>query len=572
MKTTCPLDCYDACSLIYEDGKLKGDKNHPFTNGYLCPNIHSYHKEKTLQSAIYDDKEVSLDYAIDILVEKLKKFQDSKNLYFKGSGNFGLMQNITGEFFSKYGAYFTKGSLCDSAGETGILEGRGKNYILSTKEIQKSEVVVVWGRNIHTTNSHMWDIIKDKTLIVIDPVSTSVAKKAHIHLQIKPRSDFDLALLFARLAELDDMTDFECIEKHGADFDEYLDFLQSNTISSLLKNTEAIVSDLMKTLELFKNQKVTFLVGVGVQKYSNGAEVLRAIDSFAMMIGKFGKEGCGVSYLGNSMIDYKNPFEYNKVKRVSKPNIKFEEFDLIFIQGANPLSQMPNSNRVKESIKKTKFIVYFGLYDNETAQIADLVILSCSFLEKEDIRFSYGSEYIGIMPKLKDISYGISEYDLTSRLLNEFNFENIEKPIKIIEKVIESNSDFKQHLITSKTYDNLPKIDSFEFIEDSEDISKLDKEAGYYLITPKYKHSLNSQFKTSKYIYIPKSLDIKDDETIEVSSKYGTLKAKAKISENLRDDCILIYSGTKGVNNLTPSTLSDEGFGAVYQEVKLTIT
>jgi len=35
--TACPLDCYDGCSVIYEDGKLKGDPNHPFTKGSLCP-------------------------------------------------------------------------------------------------------------------------------------------------------------------------------------------------------------------------------------------------------------------------------------------------------------------------------------------------------------------------------------------------------------------------------------------------------------------------------------------------------------------------------------------------------
>jgi len=571
MKTTCPLDCYDACSVIYKDNKLTGDEKHPFTNGHLCPNLHSYHKETTLQNALYDGREVELEYALKVLTKKLKQYKNSKNLYFKGSGNFGLMQNITGEFFSKYGAYFTKGSLCDSAGEAGIVKGRGKNYILSTKEIANSDVVVIWGRNINTTNSHIWQIIKDKTLIVIDPICTSIAKKAHIHLQIKPRSDFDLALLFSRFAYMEEMIDYECIEKHGADFDEYLDFLQSNTISGLLKKTDVSVDWFMKALLSFKDAKVSFLVGVGVQKYTNGSEVLRAIDSFALSIGKFGVKGCGVSYLGNSMLGFDNPFKY-KVKKVPKPNIKFEEFDLVFIQGANPLSQMPNTNRVKDSIKKSKFIVYFGLYENETSKIADLVIPACSFLEKEDLRFSYGSEYIGIMPKLKDVGYGISEYDLTKKLLQEFNFKDIEKPVNIIEKTLESNSSFDNHLIMSKTYDNLPQIDSFEFIEDCEDTSKLYKEEGFYLITPKYKYSLNSQFKTSPYLYIPKSLNIDNNRVIEVSSQYGSFKAKAKICEDLRDDCILIYSGTKGVNNLTPSTLSDEGFGAVYQEVKLTIT
>jgi len=571
MRTTCPLDCYDACSVIYKDNKLIGDTTHPFTNGYLCPNLHSYHVEKTLQNASYRGKKIELNYAIKILIKKLKQYQNSKNLYFKGGGNFGMMQNITGEFFSKYGAYFTKGSLCDSAGEAGIMRGRGKNYILSTNQIAKSDVVVVWGRNIDTTNSHMWNIIKDKTLIVIDPIKTTIAKKAHIHLQITPRSDFELALLFSRFAYLEEMIDYECIKKHNADFDGYLDFLQSYTINGMLKKTDISVDKFMKALTAFKDKKVSFLVGVGVQKYTNGSDVLRAIDSFALSIGKFGVEGCGVSYLGSSMLGFDNPFDYH-LKKVAKPNIKFEEFDLVFIQGANPLSQMPNSNKVRQGLEKSKFIIYFGLYKNETSKIADLVIPACSFLEKEDVRFSYGSEYIGIMPKLKELTHGISEYKLTKKLLKKFKFEAIKKPSKIIKQVIESNSNFKNHLIMSKSYNTIPQIESFEFIEDSEDTSKIYQEEGFYLVTPKYRYSLNSQFKTATHIYIPKNLNIEDEEIVEVSSKYGTFKAKAKVCDSLRDDCIMIYSGTKGVNNLTPSTLSDEGFGACYQEVKVTIT
>jgi len=339
----------------------------------------------------------------------------------------------------------------------------------------------------------------------------------------------------------------------------------------MLKKTDISVDKFMKALTAFKDKKVSFLVGVGVQKYTNGSDVLRAIDSFALSIGKFGVEGCGVSYLGSSMLGFDNPFDYH-LKKVAKPNIKFEEFDLVFIQGANPLSQMPNSNKVRQGLEKSKFIIYFGLYKNETSKIADLVIPACSFLEKEDVRFSYGSEYIGIMPKLKELTHGISEYKLTKKLLKKFKFEAIKKPSKIIKQVIESNSNFKNHLIMSKSYNTIPQIESFEFIEDSEDTSKIYQEEGFYLVTPKYRYSLNSQFKTATHIYIPKNLNIEDEEIVEVSSKYGTFKAKAKVCDSLRDDCIMIYSGTKGVNNLTPSTLSDEGFGACYQEVKVTIT
>jgi len=573
MKTTCPLDCYDACSVRYNEDKLKGDKEHKFTKGYLCPNLHEYLNTPRITKPIFEGKEIDMELAKIILTQKLEEFKDKKSLYFKGSGNFGHLQNITGEFFSKYGSTFTRGSLCDSAGEAGIKAGREQNYILTPDEIAKSEVVVIWGRNIDNTNSHLMDVIKNKILIVIDPVKTPLAKKAHIHLQIPPRSDFYLAMLFCRFAYMEQMDDEEYIEKHCSDFDYFLDFFRSYTINQLLDKTEVVIEDFLTALMLIKDSKTSFLVGVGVQKYTNGAEVLRAIDSFVAMIGYFGKEGCGVSYLGDSKLGYEDPFVY-KNKTVPKPTVDFGEYDLVFIQGANPANQMPDSNRVKEGLKKAKFVVYFGLYENETSALADLVIPACDFLEKEDVRFSYGTEYVGLMPKLKEVEYGISEYDLTNYLLEQFGYEKLEKASKYIEHMIESNSNFKDHHITSKSYETRPYSQedfSFEFIDESEDESEIENEDGFWLITPKYKYSLNSQFNRAKSIRVPPSLGLCDGDMIKVTSPYGELIADVMNDNGLRDDTIMIYSGTKGVNNLTPSILSDEGDGACYQEVKVKV-
>jgi len=71
-RTTCPLDCFDACSVIYEDGKLKGDKGHPTTQGYLCPNLNAYLKTPRIQTPRYKGEEISMEKALEILEENLK--------------------------------------------------------------------------------------------------------------------------------------------------------------------------------------------------------------------------------------------------------------------------------------------------------------------------------------------------------------------------------------------------------------------------------------------------------------------------------------------------------------------
>ncbi len=572
-KTTCPLDCYDACSVIWKDGKLYGDKNHPVTKGYLCPNLNTYLQTQRIQKPRYKGEEISMQKAIDILSDTLKK--STKTLYFKGQGNFGRLQDAPIHFFRQLDATFTKGSLCDGAGEAGVVAGRGESLSLPYEQIAKSRVVVIWGRNSSVTNAHFLELIKDKILIVIDPVKTSIAKKAAIHLQIKPREDLSLALLLARFVYIEQMEDHDFIEKFTSDFDYFVDFFREFPVKTLVENVGVALEDVLTALMLMDKEKVSILVGVGVQKYAHGSSVLRAIDSFAAMMGLFGKEGCGVSYLGNSGVGFKNIFEKGK-KQVPFPIVDFSEYDVAFIQGSNPANQMPNSHKVIGRLGHTKCSVYFGLYENETSKLADLVIPAKDFLEKEDMRFSYGTDFIGRMPKLHESEIGISEVALTQALCDAFGFDKLADEKELIETIVGNNVYEKEGYLRNKEYQEIPYSDgfytddeTFVFMDEYDD--ELCEEEGYFLITSKYKYALNSQFKRDKYIYLPPSCGFAEGEMVRAISPYGEATFEVKISEALRDDCVKIHSGTPGVNYLTPDGISLHGDSAIYQDTKITL-
>ena len=121
--TACPLDCYDACRIVIDDkGKIKGDKAHSVTRGYLCPNLNHFHEQPRLIQPRWKGQEISLDEAIEILVKSLRETKPDQTLYFRGSGNVGVMQRACEHFFASYGAVGTSGSLCDGAGEAGVLD------------------------------------------------------------------------------------------------------------------------------------------------------------------------------------------------------------------------------------------------------------------------------------------------------------------------------------------------------------------------------------------------------------------------------------------------------------------
>ena len=577
--TTCPLDCYDGCSIVFENGKLQGDKSHPITQGYLCAKMNKFLEYSRIDGAYYKGKKIELQEALNILSQKLQEYKNSNNLHFQGSGNLGKMQNITKEFFARYGFFGTEGSLCDGAGDAGIKEGRGANLMLSPSEIKKSEVVVIWGRDPSASNTHILPFLKDKKVIVIDPYKTNLAKKADIFLQIKPRGDFYLALLLARILYMQQAEDEEFIKQHCENFEDFIELFEEFPVKKLSKMCDIEMDKAWEVIDLIMDKKTVFLVGIGVQKYVIGHYVLRAIDSLAAMLGLFGKEGRGVSYLSDSFYGFKNPFKSYK-KKVTLPTVDFSKFDIVFIQGANPVVSMPSTKKVTEGLKKAKFVVYFGLYENETSKLADLILPAVDFLGKNDIRTTYGHEYIGLMPKLRDDNSGISEYDLTKYLIRTFFDEDLKDEQSFIDEILSSNSMQKDGYFASKSYEKLPYKEGFYtdnkkfiFLDEFDDEYKEDYEddEGYYLITKKRKNSLNSSFFIDNTLYIPPLLGFEDGEKVEVKSDYAKAIFTIKIDKNLRNDTLMCYAGNRYYNLLTPSIVSNEGKNAVFQELKVFI-
>lgn len=570
LKTTaCPLDCYDACEINFEKQKIEAKKE-GHTQGFLCPHLNHYEKHTVITEPRYKGEEISMDEALLKLKEILGANLHSQTLHYRGSGNFGLMQAVTDHFFASIGAYLTDGTLCDGAGEAGIIEGRGSNKNMPLSEIAKSEVVIFWGRNPHVSSSHLLPLIKNKSIIVIDPLKTQIAQMADLYIQIKPHTDLYLALMIARFLHINGACDESFLEEFGSGFTDYYELTQTVRIKATLEDINVTLGQIGNIIEMVKEKKVAIVCGVGIQKYSDGADVMRSIDALAAALGLFGKEGCGVAYLGDSKEGILSPFN-TKAKKVSKVNTPFDDFKTVFIQGANPLSQMPDSQRVKSTLERVENIIYFGLHENETSAIADLVIPAKDFLSKEDIRSSYSHNALIRMYKQRESEYGISEYDLAAYLCKEFDIE------------LQSEADYLSHFESFadsdgkvKVREDIPYQDGFDtddgefaFLEEFEQLNS-DNQA-LHLITSKSSKSLNSQFSRNEFVYLHSALGFKQNDEVKIASNIGSVVLKVAINDALREDSVLIYSGTKGLNNLTSSRHSLDGKSAIFQEEKVQI-
>jgi anaerobic selenocysteine-containing dehydrogenase len=587
IKTACGLDCPDACAITADPAhfpRLAGNTN----TGALCSLLNrDMFKCPRIEKPSVDGVEVTMEEALDAVAKALAE----SSLLWRGSGNFGVMQEVTNLLFEQIEGTLTKGSLCDGAGDAGILEGRGVNRTLPPEEIDKAEVVVVWGRNPTITNTHIMPYLEGKKIVVIDPVSTPLAKKADLHLQIKPRSDFYLALMLSRFTFMEDAEDMEWMDEFAPEHEDFYDFTREFRIKAILAHIGLNLNDMGELLSYMHDGRVVFLVGNGVQKYSTGHSVLWAIDSLAATLGLFGKEGCGVSYLGNSKLGFDNPFEV-KCKCVSKATTAFGDFKTVLVQGGNPAESMPDSSRVIEALERVENLIYFGLYENETSKRARIVIPAKNFFEKEDVRLSYGHHAVHKMNRIMESEFGISEYDFAREMLKRLELDGLRDENYYInfwlDQCEENEEGYRSPASAIHPYSDgfgEESDDEFVFIDDFYDdfespkhlrkyrklSDKKIKKAEYWLLTPKAKHALNTQFKRDNRVEMHPNLGYVNNEKVIISSKYGSHEFIVRTSFDLRSDCVLITANTIGVNFLTPSIVSEEGENACYQEVKVVI-
>lgn len=381
------------------------------------------------------------------------------------------------------------------------------------------------------------------------------------------------ALLLSRFLIIEGSQDKEFLEAYGAEYHDFYELTQTLRIKATLQSMDVTLGQIGSILELVRGKKTVILVGAGVQKYRNGAEVLRAIDAFGALLGLFGKPGCGVGFLGSSTQRLELPFRKLQ-KTVPMATIDFSKYKTVFVQGGNPLSQMPDSAKVAKGFAASGFKIYFGLYENETSAACDLILPAKTFLEKEDVRSSYGDFSLQKMSKLRESDIGISEYDLASQLCHHFNLSipsQQECLDTFYDQMVSKNGVNYRKNMPDIPYENGFETDSgeFEFMDELDLDSN--EEEGLFLLSPKAARSLNSQFHRSSEVYLHSDCGFKAGEMLTITSKTGSIQLPVSYDDRLRSDCAIIYAGTPGLNILTPSLLSYEGESATYQENKIKV-
>jgi anaerobic selenocysteine-containing dehydrogenase len=438
VKTVCNLCGLSGCGMetTVQDGKVvqvKGDKDHPENRGALCPKgqlvidfLYSpdrlkYPLRRVGQRGEGKWERISWDQALGLVAERLLQIKGRYGpeavWFHKGSGHDLCGGDVRPYLHRLANVFGTPNLSCPFY----ICNGpRTFNMFLTTggvpaPDAENSECILLWGINptitAITRHIKIHDALKrGAKLIVIDPRTSHLARKANIHLKPRPGSDGALALGLLRVIVDENLFDTEFVTKWTVGFEELKALLEDYSLPKVEEITWVIQDEIRKAAHLYAETKpACVFLGNALEQHLNTSQAIRAITTLIAVTGNLDTRGGNVilspvSLAKNSVAlhDKLSPemdkkrlgseypltqFAFTKIAHSpsgSKAVLKETPYPVkaMLIMAANPVLTDPNSREVMAALVKLDFLAVADIFMTKTAEFADVVLPSCTFLEQ----------------------------------------------------------------------------------------------------------------------------------------------------------------------------------------------
>lgn len=421
---------------------VKGMDDHPINRGELCilgKNLVGmlYSKDRLLSPMKKEGggfKRIGWDEAASTVAKRFKEIiekngPDSVAMYISAS-----------EYIEEYYIYnkFVKGCLgtnniessarlCWASGVVGIVKAFGADSPpCAFDDIELADLFFVAGYNPSSSKPVFFKrLIKAKkeskaTMIVVDPRKTDTARKADIHLQIKPGTDVVLYNALANVLINEGLINEEEARKHTANYDKLKEHVQKFTpkySSEIIGLTEKEITETARAIG--KAKAALFMWGQGLNQSRIGSRKVTSLLNIPFITGNIGRPGAGpLAVTGQStamslrevgglphllpgfrqVSDEKGRQDVAAIwgidsKRIApKPGktivdilkgIESGEIKGLWIIHSNPAATFPDTKWVRETLKKTEFLVVQDCYHlTETSNYAHILLPGAQWSEK----------------------------------------------------------------------------------------------------------------------------------------------------------------------------------------------
>jgi len=464
-RAVCTKDCPDTCGMLVEvaDGRIvtvKGDPGHPFTDGFICEKAGHFpehvHSPKRITTPLRRTGPkgagkfvpIEWDEVLDEVASRMKsvssRFGPEAILPYSYAGHMGLVHRNAGHaFFNRLGASCLNYTICGPAATAGYEASLGSGPSTEIQSASRSDYIIIWGSNTLATNIHAWPYFKrarkaGATLVVIDPYRNRTAKRADLHLMIKPGTDAALALAMMQVLIDRDMIDLDFIARKTLGFDQLKVRAAEYTPARAADICGVSEEMIVRLAEGYGRARAPYIrTGWGPARQLKGAMAMRTIALLPALVGAFDKPGGGITrILGGAPSDLEclirsdlrppgtrtvNMVELgNALTRLDDPPV-----NLLYVYLSNPAVVAPQSRRVLAGLaREDLFVVVQEMFHTDTTAYADIVLPGAGFLEVTDLYRAYGHNWIQMaQPVIPPVGQSRSTLAIFQALAARLGFE-----------------------------------------------------------------------------------------------------------------------------------------------------
>jgi len=449
---------------------LRGDREHPFTQGYLCQKVANYlervyHSDRLLMPQRRIGKKgegrfepISWDEAIRTIAQRLRTVAAEHGpqaiLPYSYAGTMGKLQygSLDRRFFHRLGASLLDRTICATAGAAGCEITLGTRAVIDPETVVKSRFIVNWGSNTKVTNLHLWTLMHrarkaGARIVTIDPHRSRTAAASDWWLPIRPGTDAALALGVVHVLFRDGLEDRDYLDRYtlGAAelreraLNEYPPEKVAAITGLSIAEVEQFAREYGRSQELFGGPALIRL-NYGLQRHGGGGMAVRTITCLPAITGDWRHPGGG-ALLSTSKL---YPFNGNYLERpdlippgtrtinmtnlaealageLPGPSVK-----ALFVYNSNPATVNPDQSKVIRGLSREDlFTVVHDQFQTDTARYADILLPATTQLEHFDIHNSYGHFYVQVNhPAIAPLGESKPNTEVFRLLAKEMGFED----------------------------------------------------------------------------------------------------------------------------------------------------
>lgn len=480
VKTACPHDCPDTCSMIarVEDGRLlsvSGNPENPFTRGNLCRKVAHYEERvysadrvlhpmrRTGRKGEGKFERISWDQALAEIAGRWRQIVRENGpeaiLPYSYAGTMGVVQMSACDtrLWNRMGASQLKRTICSAAAEVGYGFVNGWTGGIDPEEFVDSRFIIAWGTNLSSTNVHMMPIIREAqargaTFVVIDPYRTRTANAADWFIQPGPGTDAALALGMAHIIFEENLHDEPFLNAHTIGWQQFRERCREYPVERTADITSLDAEEIVRLARAYAADRPSAIrLGYGLSRTGNGGEMIRAIACLPAVIGAWGKHASGLLLSTSAHF----PLNWRNVKRpdlLHSPDVEssvkwgrrvprainmneigralLETADppilSLYVYNSNPAAVAPNSNLVREGLERTDlFTVVHEQMMSDTARYADILLPATTQLEHLDLMRAYGHMYINLcQPAIPPLGEARPNIDVMNALARAMGYDD----------------------------------------------------------------------------------------------------------------------------------------------------